>query len=115
MPFKVVHFSEIGKEQAKGVGVEGVNIRWLITEEDGAKNFVMRYFEIAPGGQTPHHSHDWEHEVFILEGRCQVTCGNRTRTVGPGFVVFVPSHKSHQFRNVGKIPVGFLCLVPHHE
>lgn len=35
----------------------------------GAENFAMRLFEIQPRGYSPLHQHDWEHEVFILEGK----------------------------------------------
>ena len=28
----------------------------------------MRHFEIEPGGTTPLHEHEWEHEAFILTG-----------------------------------------------
>jgi quercetin dioxygenase-like cupin family protein len=45
-----------------------VRIRKLITKHIGANNFVMRLFEIEPEGNTPLHTHPWEHEVFILEG-----------------------------------------------
>jgi quercetin dioxygenase-like cupin family protein len=34
----------------------------------------MRHFEIQPRGQTSKHSHDWEHEVFIIEGKGLVIC-----------------------------------------
>ena len=49
-------------------GAKNTTIRWLIAEREGAPNFYMRLIEIGAGGNTPDHAHEWEHEVFILEG-----------------------------------------------
>ena len=68
---QVKHYTEVPAETVEQ-GAEGVRIRWIISQADGAPNFAMRHFEIAPGGHTPHHAHDWEHEVFILTGRGNV-------------------------------------------
>jgi len=115
LSFKTTHFSEVEAKDAEETGAERVKVRWLITKEDGANNFAMRYFEISPNGHSPHHSHGWEHEVFILNGKCQVTCGNEKKNVGAGYAVFIPPNMLHQFKNVGKTTLKFLCLVPHHK
>jgi quercetin dioxygenase-like cupin family protein len=115
MGFKAVHYSEINAEGMDECGVGNVNIRWLITQKDGAEHFAMRYFEMAPGGQSPHHSHEWEHEVFILDGTCLVVCGNQQKKVGAGYAVFIPPNTIHHFENKGANILRFLCLVPHHE
>ena len=52
------------------------NVRWVIAEKDGAKNFFMLVFEIEPGGYTPLHHHSWEHEMFV--------CGGKGSVVKPG-------------------------------
>jgi quercetin dioxygenase-like cupin family protein len=114
MGFKAVHFSEVEAEEFKEADATGISVRWLIKKEDGASNFAMRYFEVSPNGSSPHHSHDWEHEVFILEGECQVICGDKRRNVSAGYAVFIPSNVSHQFINIGKTKLKFLCLVPYH-
>ncbi len=74
MGFKAIHDTEVKLEKMIG-GAHGTSVRWLITEKDGAEHFAMRLFEMNPGGQSPHHSHEWEHEVFVLEGECLVVCG----------------------------------------
>ncbi len=114
MEFKALHYSEVKPDEMHVSGAKGVKIRWLITKEDGADNFAMRYFEMAPEGHSPHHSHDWEHEVFILEGECSIICGDQRKKVGPGYVIFIPPDVMHQFRNEGGKVLKFLCLVPHH-
>lgn len=108
---KKVHHSEIPAEDVRE-GAVGVRIRWLITETDGAKNFVMRHFTIAPGGNTPEHSHVWEHEVFILEGTGNVLSAEGEKPFAPGDVIFMPGGERHRFANTGETPVKMLCLIP---
>jgi len=113
--FKAIHFSAVKAEEVKEPGFEWVRVRWLITKDDGAKNFAMRLFEIEPGGQSAHHSHGWEHEAFILEGQCLVKCGDEERLAGEGCVVFIPPNAPHSFRNTGNRSLRFLCIVPYEE
>jgi quercetin dioxygenase-like cupin family protein len=96
-------------------GAEGVTIRWVITEADGAPNFAMRHFTLAPGGHTPHHSHGWEHEVFVLGGHGKVGGPRGETTIVPGTVILIPPHEEHHFVNDGDGLLTFLCLVPHQR
>lgn len=108
---KLVHYRDVPAEEVTGEA-EGVTIRWLIDENDGAKTFVMRHFETAPGGHTPHHTHDWEHEVFILAGSGVVVSEDGDKAFEAGDVVFIPGGEKHQFKNTGPEPVEMLCLIP---
>jgi hypothetical protein len=65
---KINHFAEINEKPVEMEGASGCSVRWLVSESDGAPNFAMRRFEVAPGGYTPRHSHPYEHEVYVLEG-----------------------------------------------
>jgi quercetin dioxygenase-like cupin family protein len=112
MNFKVVHFDQVVNEDTDAAGVK---IRWLIKKEDSAPNFAMRYFEIEPGAKSLHHSHNWEHEVFVLDGQCNVFCDGQERTVGEGYAVYIPPNAIHHFENVGESKLRFLCLVPHKK
>ena len=69
--------------------VKGVFRRDIITAGDGAPLFTMRVFEVEPGSSTPSHSHEWEHEVFILSGK-GVVAGE------PGGVMGRPSRQKPQ-------------------
>ena len=115
MGFKCVHHSKVNLEDMQESGAEGIKVRWLIKEDDGAPNFAMRLFEIEQEGHSPLHSHSWEHEVYVLEGNCQVTCESEKANASAGYVVFIPSNAKHQFANTGKSTLRFLCLVPHHK
>ena len=93
-------------------GALGVTMRMLIGPADGAPNFNMRLFEVAPGGHTPLHSHDWEHEVYVLAGTGAVCGDGADRPVRPGHCVYIPPGETHRFRNAGGETLRFLCLVP---
>jgi quercetin dioxygenase-like cupin family protein len=93
-------------------GAEGVTIRWLISKNDGAPRFQMRLFEVAPGGRTPLHAHEWEHEVFILEGEGVLMFEGDEKPFSKGHFVFVPEGREHSFNNTGKSRLAFLCMVP---
>ena len=112
MSFKCFHYSEVKLDAMAEPGVEGVSIRWLIAKDDGAPNFAMRLFEIKSKGYSPLHSHDWEHEVYILEGECRIVCDGEEGKANDGYIVFIPPKAEHQFVNIGKSTLKFLCLVP---
>lgn len=110
---KVAHFEQIPAQDVTMDGAYGCKIRLLIGEPDGAPNFTMRQFDVAPGGHTPHHSHPYEHEVFVLAGTGIVLQGDKEFAIRPGSVVFVPPGVPHQFRNTGNETLRFLCLIPN--
>jgi len=113
--FKAIHYSEVSREKVENEGSKGITVRRLITREDGAKNFAMRFFELEPGGHTPLHSHDWEHEVFVLDGKGSVICGDSEADITPGYVVFIPPNVKHCFRNLAEQKLSFLCLIPNKK
>ena len=92
---------------------KNLTVRWLITKETGAENFAMRLFEMGPGGHSPLHSHDWEHEAFILEGEGIIVGGKDEKSFKSGDVIFVPANETHQFKNNSKKTMKFLCLIPY--
>ena len=99
--------TKIDNEQAKGV-----TGRVAVGKNDGAANFCMRIFEITPGGHTPKHSHDWEHEIFFHSGEGEVYGNGRWSPVKPGTVLFISSCEEHQIRNSGNRLLIFACLIP---
>lgn len=110
---KVNHYQQIESKPVTMEGAAGCTVRWLIDQSDGAPHFAMRRFEVAAGGYTPKHSHPYEHEVYILEGRGIVIEGDDEHPLRAGDVVFVRPDEVHQFRNTGAEPLKFLCLVPN--
>ncbi len=110
---KVNHYEQVAKAPVTMEGAHGCQVRWLVDESQGAPNFAMRQFEVAPGGYTPKHSHPYEHEVFVLEGRGVVLEGDVEHPLEAGDFVLVTPNEVHQFLNTGAGPLKFLCMVPN--
>ncbi len=109
---KVCHYSDAPAE-VFGDEAVGVTIRWVIDEDkDGAPTYALRVIEVAPGGHTPNHTHPFEHENFIMEGKGRVQIDGEWFEVGPGDVVFVPPLSQHTYVNAGDLPFRFLCGIP---
>jgi quercetin dioxygenase-like cupin family protein len=93
-------------------GVKDVTMRLMVGREDGAPTFAMRHFTVEPGGHTPRHSHNYEHEVYVLEGQGRVEENGEFFKIAAGDTLFVKPNVTHQFVNTGDGPFTFLCLVP---
>jgi quercetin dioxygenase-like cupin family protein len=93
-------------------GVKGAAMAVMVGRADGAPTFALRSFEVAPGGHTPRHSHDYEHEVYVVSGAGEVLLGGEFRRIRGGDVIYVPADEEHQFRVSGDEPLRFLCIVP---
>lgn len=107
----IKQYTDVPEQQAEGL--EGVSVRWVITEDDGAPHFAMRVFDVQAGQATPYHQHWWEHEVFVLDGEGVAVQAEGETPISAGSVVLVPGHEMHQFRNTGQGVLRFICLIPH--
>jgi quercetin dioxygenase-like cupin family protein len=105
---EVRDFREVEAQPA----VEGVTMRVVIGPEEGAPHFNMRVFEVQAGYHTPHHSHWWEHEIFVLSGEGVFKTDQGDLPVGHGSTIYVPGGEMHQLRNTGDGLLRFICLVP---
>jgi quercetin dioxygenase-like cupin family protein len=109
---RIVKAEDVTPKPVEMQGARNAQIRMLIGPEHGAANFHMRMFSLEPQGQTPRHSHPWEHEMFFLSGHGVVETPQGPKPVAGGDCVFVPPGSEHQFRNTGSTTLKFLCLVP---
>jgi len=109
---KHVHYTNVELQTPNVEGIKDTKLRWVISEKDGAKNFAMRVFEVGPGGYTPLHQHDWEHEVFILQGEGVAKNKTKEEEFREGDVFFVKPMEWHQFVNTGSKTLKFICLIP---
>jgi len=106
------HYTDV--ENVKVDLGKGVSVRWLTNPNLGSECF-MRLFELEDGGYTPCHSHDWEHDVFVLAGKGKVFDGSEEKEVGPGSVIYVPPNQEHQFKNSGTGIFRFICVIPERD
>ncbi|MEM8835716.1 MAG: cupin domain-containing protein [Planctomycetota bacterium] len=105
------NIDEVAEQTPDMAGVEGVTFAVMVGRQDGAPNFALRSFRVEAGGHSPRHSHDYEHEVYIVDGGGEVLLEGAYRPIKRGDVVFVPADEEHQFR-AGDSGMRFLCLVP---
>jgi quercetin dioxygenase-like cupin family protein len=96
-------------------GTKNSDGKILIGRVDGAKQFVIRYFRVAPDGWTALESHPHDHGIFILHGRARVRLDEQETEVGPRDVIFIGPNEVHQLHPVGNEPLGFLCVIPPKE
>jgi quercetin dioxygenase-like cupin family protein len=108
----VKHFTDIHAMPVAMEGAENVLIRNVVTSHEGAPNFTMRVFDVQPGGHTPFHAHDYEHEIFVLEGEGEVTEEKRVHALRAGSVILIQPGTWHQFRNPGDETFRFICVIP---
>lgn len=109
---KHINYNDVKPERIRNEEVKDITIRWLISKGDGAKNFAMRMFEVGPGGHSPWHQHDWEHEMFIVEGEGVASKEGGEVKFKAGDVFFIKPHEWHNFKNTSNKPLKFLCLIP---
>jgi quercetin dioxygenase-like cupin family protein len=112
LSMKVAHYRDAETRVFDQPPARGVTGRVVIGQADGAGNFCMRVFELAPGGHTPRHRHAWEHEIFVHEGVGAVLRDGKWVPVQAGCVVFVPADEEHQIRNDGESVMVFVCVIP---
>jgi quercetin dioxygenase-like cupin family protein len=93
-------------------GADKVKIKIPLGVPEGVPNFIMRVFEIAPGGNTPRHTHSWEHEIYALSGKAVAFANGKDNEIGCGDALLIEPNEEHQFKNVSKEPFRFICLIP---
>ena len=95
---KHIHYQDEIPEEVSVAGAEGVQMRTVIGEKDGAPNFDMRVISFQSGGHSPDHSHDYEHEIYVTKGRGSVEVDGKLVDLKPGDVVYVPANAAHHFK-----------------
>lgn len=102
----VKNYDEIEKIPMEG----GAAIRWLITHRDGAPNFSMRLINVPAGQNTPFHSHNYEHEIYVIEGEMEATIGNEKFHASEDNFVYIPPNEHHGMRAIRDLKI--ICVVP---
>ena len=90
----------------------GARRRWLVDADMGTPNFTVAEVEVNPGGNTLHHSHPYEHAMFVLEGTGEVVESTGTSPLMPWEVVYIAPNEIHQIRNTGGKTLKFLSIEP---
>lgn len=109
---KAIHFEDVPGKYMDGGPVKDLTGRVLVGKDDGAAKFCMRSFVIGPGGYTPMHTHDWEHEIFCHQGAGEIYLGDKWAPFSAGCAAFIPGGAEHQMKNTGDSPMMVICLIP---
>jgi len=91
--------------------VRGVIKHILVGPDDGAPNFVIRYFHVPVGDNTFYDQHSHEHGILILHGSAKVQINDDFFELGPLDAIFISGNDVHQLTNIGDEPLGFLCVI----
>ncbi|UWG52306.1 Cupin domain containing protein [Halalkaliarchaeum sp. AArc-CO] len=98
---------------------DGLEKGVLIDESDGAPNFAIRRFTLAPGAEVPKHTNEVEHEQYVLAGEYTVGIGEgddaEEYVVSAGDALLIPAGTVHWYRNDGEVEGAFLCAVPNGD
>ena len=107
---KHIHYKEVEPVPVTEAGARGITLRWAIGEKDGADNFFMRIIDFEAGSVSPSHSHQYEHEMFIINGQGSVELEGEIRELKKGDVLFVPPSAHHCFKSADGMEM--ICLIP---
>ena len=73
----------------------------LISLDDDPPTCTMSYTEIYPDKTSAHHTHPWEHEVYIIKGSGTLVCDSKEYPVREGDAIFIPGDVEHYTLNNG--------------
>jgi len=109
----VKQYDEVNADVVDVAGAKDTSIRWLVGKDSPAPNFYLRQLELEPGGHTPFHNHEWEHEIYVVEGDGKLnTTDNKSIPLKKGTFALVMPGEEHQFENTGDSVFKFLCIIP---
>jgi quercetin dioxygenase-like cupin family protein len=94
---------------------DGITIRWVVGQPEGAPNFAMRVIEFEPGVVFARHQHPYEHEIFVLEGEGVAEGPKGEVPMQPGAALYIAPDELHGYRNTGEGVLRFICVIPHQE
>ncbi|MSR69179.1 MAG: cupin domain-containing protein [Phycisphaerales bacterium] len=93
-------------------GASGVSMRLMVGRADAAPTFAMRHYTVAPGGMTPRHQHNYEHEVIITGGQARVEYDGTFHECKAGDILLISPNHIHQLVNSSASDLTFFCFVP---
>jgi len=111
---KVIAIDQVEKKKVQMEGAYGVWKQLPLGSKDGAPVYSYRVFTVEPGGNTPFHSHPYEHMNFVIEGEgLLVNEAGEERQMKEGYFALVSPNERHQYKNISSDKVfRMICGVP---
>lgn len=100
------------KEYSEGSASYGSTRRILIGRDEGADDFIIRYFTLPVGGHSSLEHHRHPHGVVVVQGRGRVLLGDQWAPIGIGDAIYIEPDEVHQLQAEGDQPLGFICVIP---
>lgn len=110
---KVIPLENVETTRVTMEGAEGAWKQLPLGSREGTPVYSFRVFTIEPGGNTPFHSHPYEHMNYVIEGEGILVNekGEKCRLKTGDFALVDPDEK-HQYRNEGENAFKMICGVP---
>jgi transcriptional regulator with XRE-family HTH domain len=80
----------------------------------GRLNAYLLRLDAGDARTVLYEAHAGEEAFYVLQGRIEVTLGERRLTAGPGDSVHYGSDRPHGFRNTGEGPVELILISTKH-
>ncbi len=111
---KIIGIDQVEKKKVVMEGATGAWKQLPLGSGDGVPVYSFRVFTVEPGGNTPYHSHPYEHMNFIIEGQgVLVNEAGEEKPLKAGDFALVSPDEKHQYRNNSKDGVfRMICGVP---
>ena len=107
----IKHAKDVPYEDMKDYA--NVKKQIFIGPKDNSNEIVMRYFSVAPGGNTPYHNHGFPHLVKIEKGNgIVIDAAGNEYPLKVNDLVFITDNEIHGFKNNGAENFDFICIVP---
>ncbi len=107
----IKHAKDVPCEEMKDYA--GVKKQVFIGPKDGSNEIVLRYFSVAPGGNTPYHQHGFPHLVKIEKGTgVAIDAKGIEHPLMVNDLIFITDNEIHGFKNNGTENFDFICIVP---
>lgn len=108
----VSHKDKLERNEVNHPEAKDASMKVLVGPDQGWEGYVMRTFEVEPGGYTPRHNHPWPHINYIIGGKGKLFLDGKENEIEAGSYAYVPSGETHQFQNTGDEVLEFICIVP---
>jgi quercetin dioxygenase-like cupin family protein len=84
----------------------------ILAIKDGVPTVVSLYHDHKPGESSKHHSHEWEHQVYITRGTGVVWVDGHEYPIREGDFILVPPNSTHHFKNTGSSILSRITFNP---
>jgi quercetin dioxygenase-like cupin family protein len=111
---KIISLEKVDKNKVLMDGATGAWKQLPLGSKDGTPVYSLRVFTLDPGGNTPYHTHPFEHMNYVIEGQGVLIdeAGNQHPLAEGDFAYVTPGEK-HQYRNTSPDqPFKMICGVP---